>query len=194
MATHLIIISIEVIDLARRNDIHLVCLPSHTTHLLQPLDVGVFKSLKSNYSKQCQKFLSANPGRVISTEDIASLLGIAWPISFTPVNIMAGFKKSGSFPLNPGEVTDRHLAPSKGVSSLVSSNSTSPPSASFTSDQHNLYEKRFAEGYDVPDADYQAWLAVYHSEACSSDSLVTHASCEKGSTFPVKKVTLCLKC
>ena len=37
--------SIEVIELARDNDI---CLPSHTTHLLQPLDVGVFKSLKSN--------------------------------------------------------------------------------------------------------------------------------------------------
>ena len=40
-------ISIEVIELARDNDIHLLCLPSHTTHLLQPLDVGVFKSLKS---------------------------------------------------------------------------------------------------------------------------------------------------
>ena len=30
-------ISIEVIKLAQSNDIHLLCLPSHTTHLLQPL-------------------------------------------------------------------------------------------------------------------------------------------------------------
>ena len=47
-------VAIEVIELARSNGIHLLCLPSHTTHLLQPLDVGVFKSLKSNYSKECQ--------------------------------------------------------------------------------------------------------------------------------------------
>ena len=39
-------ISMEVIELARCNNIHVLCLPSHTTHLLQPLDVGVFKSLK----------------------------------------------------------------------------------------------------------------------------------------------------
>ena len=106
---------IEVIELARSNDIHLLCLPSHTTHILQPLDVGVFKSLKSNYSKECQRYLSTNPGRVITTDGVAGILGKAWPLSFTPVNIMAGFRKSGAFALNPGEVTDRHLAPSKGV-------------------------------------------------------------------------------
>ena len=55
-------ISIEAIEHARANDIHLLCLPSHTTHLLQPLDVGVFKSLKANYSKECRKYIAANPG------------------------------------------------------------------------------------------------------------------------------------
>lgn len=35
-------ISIEVIELARDNGIHLLCLPAHTTHILHPLDVGVF--------------------------------------------------------------------------------------------------------------------------------------------------------
>ena len=108
-------ISIEVIELAQSNDIHLLCLPSHTTHLLQALDVGVFKSLKSHKSKECLKYMALNPGRVIITEAIASILSKARPLSFTPVNMMAGFKKSGAFPLNPGEVTDWHMAPSKGV-------------------------------------------------------------------------------
>jgi len=40
-------ISIELKELAKANDVHLLCLPSHTTHILQPLDVGVFKSFKS---------------------------------------------------------------------------------------------------------------------------------------------------
>ena len=188
-------ISIEVIELAQSNDIHLLCLPSHTTHLLQPLDVGVFKSLKSHY-KQCQKYMATNPGRIITTDAIASILSKAWSLSFTPVNIMAGFKKSGAFPLNPGEVTDRHLAPSKGVyekessphlpavsistSSPASSASSPLPSRSslsFTSDQHQLYQTWYTEGFDLPDPDYHAWLAIYHPETQSSsaaESLVTH--------------------
>ena len=63
-------VSIEVIELARQNDIHILCLPSHTTHLLQPLDVGIFKSLKSNYNKECKKYMAQHPGRVITTEAI----------------------------------------------------------------------------------------------------------------------------
>ena len=43
--------SIELIELAQSSDVHLLCLPSHTTHILQPLDVGVFKSFKSYFSK-----------------------------------------------------------------------------------------------------------------------------------------------
>ena len=42
-------ITIDVIEYARSNEIHLLCLPSHTSHNLQPLDVGVFKSFKSRY-------------------------------------------------------------------------------------------------------------------------------------------------
>jgi hypothetical protein len=36
----------EILSLALVNDIHLVTLPVHTTHLLQPLDVGVYRPLK----------------------------------------------------------------------------------------------------------------------------------------------------
>ena len=42
-------ISIELIELARQNDVHLLCFPAPTTHILQPLDVGVFKSFKENF-------------------------------------------------------------------------------------------------------------------------------------------------
>ena len=105
---------------------------------------------------------------------------------------MAGFRKSGAFPLNPGEVTDRHIAPSKGVlrkeaSPQVTAVSTSSPpaslalsprsSCSFTSEQHELYQRRYAEGFDLPDPDYQRWVEMHHAEEIrSAESLVTHAS------------------
>lgn len=46
------IITIEVIEFARSNDIHLLRLPSHTPHILQLLDVhvSVFKSFLSRFS------------------------------------------------------------------------------------------------------------------------------------------------
>ena len=64
------------IELACSNNIHLLCLPSHTTHVLQLLNVGVFKSFKSNFLKACSKYLAAYPGRVI-TDKVASLVAEA---------------------------------------------------------------------------------------------------------------------
>ena len=80
-------VSIELIELARKNDVHLLCLPAHCTHILQPLDVGVFKSFKT---KACSNYLAANPGCVVTLEKLAFLVADAWPKAFTAVNIMAG--------------------------------------------------------------------------------------------------------
>ena len=38
-------INIDILDLCHENNMILFCLPPHTTHALQPLDVAVFKSL-----------------------------------------------------------------------------------------------------------------------------------------------------
>ena len=95
------------LSFARSSDIHMLCLTAHTTHILQPLDVGVFKSFKAFYHKACRKRIAEHPNRVITTEQVAGLVGIAWPQALTPLNIMSGFKKHRIYPLNPGEVTDR---------------------------------------------------------------------------------------
>ena len=177
--------SIELIELARSSGIHLLCLPSHTTHILQPLDVGVFKSFKSNFSKSCSKYLAAHPGRVVTSDKVAFLVAEAWPLSLSPLNIMSGFKKTGIYPINPSEVTDRQIAPSKLFqqsqmeSSKDSSVSDSPTSNSlFSPDQIELYKKRYEEGYDLNDPSYIAWLKINHpTEVCSnttkSSSLVS---------------------
>uniref|UniRef100_A0A1X7UV51 Uncharacterized protein n=1 Tax=Amphimedon queenslandica TaxID=400682 RepID=A0A1X7UV51_AMPQE len=60
---------------------------------MQQLHVYESKSRTSCYSK-CDCFIS-------------------WPPSLTPMNIMKGFKKTGVWPINPGKVTDRQVAPSK---------------------------------------------------------------------------------
>ena len=142
---------------------------------MQPLDIGVFKSFKSEYSKACRRYLTANPGRVITSEVIASLIGETWARSITPVNILSGFKKSGIFPLNPSEVCDRMLAPSITTNPLGDSASASS-TPSFSDDQITLYEKRYAEDYDLHDPQYERWVRENHPGSSDTDSLKTHVS------------------
>lgn len=45
---------LDVIKMARENDVHVLCLPSHCTRLLQPLDTFLFH-FSSQYSKYIEK-------------------------------------------------------------------------------------------------------------------------------------------
>jgi len=44
-------VSPQVVELAVQNNTELLCLPAHTSSILQPLDVGVFKAVKGNWRK-----------------------------------------------------------------------------------------------------------------------------------------------
>ena len=57
-------------------------------------------------------YMVVHPGQIIMTViiHVASLIGKAWSLSFTPINNMAGF--SGTHPLNPGVIEHRQYAPS----------------------------------------------------------------------------------
>jgi hypothetical protein len=40
-----------------QNNIHCLCLPPHSTHKLQPLDVGLFSPLQLRYSQELDKWM-----------------------------------------------------------------------------------------------------------------------------------------
>ena len=45
-------LSLSVLEYAAEKKILLVCLPAHTSHLLQPLDVGLFGPLQQAYGRE----------------------------------------------------------------------------------------------------------------------------------------------
>ncbi|XP_063542660.1 tigger transposable element-derived protein 1-like [Cydia strobilella] len=90
----------RVIKLAVENDITILKLPAHTSHLLQPLDLAVFKSFKNAWDMKLVDWQRQNVGKKIQKQQFADLFADAWH-QMTPKVIQSGFKKGGIYPFNP---------------------------------------------------------------------------------------------
>ena len=77
-------ISMELIKEAQSNNVILLCLPPNTTHLLQPLDVGVFAPLKSAWRDILKRYSVETAGVHVTKELFPSLIAKLWETSFEP--------------------------------------------------------------------------------------------------------------
>lgn len=127
-------ITIDIIDLARENNIILFCLPPHTTHALQPLDVSVFKSLKSYFSKAVHALSFAKKDFIVSKREFARVVKTPFEKAFSMSNIKAGFKKCGIHPFDPNAIDQSKVLPSFPSSSSTDESSSSAAGVSSGSD------------------------------------------------------------
>jgi len=111
-------VTVRMIELARKCGVHLFCLPPHTTHKLQPLDVGVFGPLQRAWRKNCEEF-SAVRGRGISKPEFVKEYMKVREDTFTPELITTAWRKTGLYPLNPGVFTEFDYSPSQMTSTTV---------------------------------------------------------------------------
>ena len=81
-------------------NIDLVCLPPHTSHLLQPLDVGVFSPLKRALSAEIEKLFRLDTRRIPRIEWTEAYI-TARAKAFTSRSIESSFRVSGIYPLSP---------------------------------------------------------------------------------------------
>lgn len=99
--------NLEIIEKARENHIQIVCLPPHSSHKMQPLDVAFMGPFKSYYSSEIQTFLKNvtqedrnRNNDLITPFRVARLFGNAYNKAATMEISMNGFKKTGLYPLN----------------------------------------------------------------------------------------------
>ena len=98
------------VNKAAEEKVIVFCLPPHSTHQTQPLDKGAFSPLKRYWAEECHKFLSANPGKVITHYQFGAIFHNARRRAMTPSNIAAGFKITGVYPLDQYQLLPReHL-------------------------------------------------------------------------------------
>jgi hypothetical protein len=104
-------VTIEVVKRARAVGLHLLTLPSHYSHAMQPLDVALFKPFKGAFCVYRDAWTLNNRGRGTRKEVLASWTSKALSGALTMSNIEAGFRKTSIYHLNPAAM-DSSLGPS----------------------------------------------------------------------------------
>ncbi|KAL2889054.1 Jerky protein-like protein-like [Ceratocystis lukuohia] len=88
------------------NNIVTLCIPAHSSHLLQPLDVGCIGPLKQAYSREIEHLTRCSVTHVSKT-DFFSAFHAAHEAAITESNIKGGFRGAGIIPLDPETVISK---------------------------------------------------------------------------------------
>lgn len=105
-------LSYEVLEEADKNNIVLYCLPSNTTHELQPLDKSVNRSFEHHWDEEVLNYLCNALERSLNKVAFNHIFSRTWPKCMTQTNITNGFKATGLYPLDPDIIPDDAYAPS----------------------------------------------------------------------------------
>jgi hypothetical protein len=95
--------SLELMTFCFENNIILCRLRSHTSHKLQPCDVGVFGPLKAAYREQVEQ-LYRGGANTVTKQHFTLLYDRARHTAFTSQNIKSGWMKTGLYPFHPDRV------------------------------------------------------------------------------------------
>jgi hypothetical protein len=98
--------SLEFQELCKENNIYTLCMPSHSSHLLQPLDVVCFSVLKRAYSHEIEDLIRQHINHITKLEFLPAFKA-AFERSFTSVNICSAFRGAGLVPLQPDVVLSK---------------------------------------------------------------------------------------
>ena len=125
-------------------------------------------------------YIQSNPGRIITKYQFSELFSKSWLKTIVPANIISGLKHCGVYPFNPravldhdpcnevpitDKITERSLGDSTGkISQLEEASNSTSIIFSFTPEENDKYNTRFAEGY-------VAWLKANHPEEDCSNFL-----------------------
>uniref|UniRef100_A0A1B0DJ12 Uncharacterized protein n=1 Tax=Phlebotomus papatasi TaxID=29031 RepID=A0A1B0DJ12_PHLPP len=97
-------LTLHLSKLCREKGIVLVALYPNATHILQPLDVAVFKPIKAKWGKLKTEWRMMHNGAEISKFDIPKILNQIILEERMVNNIISGFRATGLYPFNPDSV------------------------------------------------------------------------------------------
>ena len=101
-------VNMAFLNFVDKKGIIILILPSHSTHRLQPLDIGLFGPLSKAYSKELNRLIHMSQSMVLMSKRFFWLLfNTAWKSAFISVNIASTFATTGIWPLNPAIILNK---------------------------------------------------------------------------------------
>lgn len=98
-------INIELVEIAREHNVTILLLPPHSSHLLQPMDFYVFKSIKITYDHGWGAWIRNHQQQKLPRQELSKIVCAIW-FQLDKNIIINGFKKAGIFPFD-NSVIDR---------------------------------------------------------------------------------------
>lgn len=98
-------VSLQAADYGRKNNVEILLFPAHTTHLLQPLDVAVFKGFKERYRTAIKQFYEEERG-TISRYHLGRLTKESFE-GISKESVVNGFRTCGLLPFSEEAVLSK---------------------------------------------------------------------------------------
>lgn len=112
--------NIRLLEVAKENNVILLCLPSHTTHALQPLDRAFLRPLKVYFAQEAKAWMVSCKDKKLTRYDVAKLIGRARGKAATIANGVSALKSCGIYPFDPTAIPDHYFALSDSIQNQTS--------------------------------------------------------------------------
>lgn len=123
-------ISLDLVDWAKQQNIVLFISPAHTSHILQPLDIGCYGPFQRVFNSTCHKFMRETSA-AITRYNICELSCKVYSKALSANNLHSAFKRSGIYPLDSTAINQDNLIPAE-VFCSVESHDIQEPSVNNT--------------------------------------------------------------
>ncbi|XP_038046939.1 uncharacterized protein LOC119721120 [Patiria miniata] len=105
-------IDVNTFDYAVAHGIEIYRIVPNATHLMQPMDVGIFGPLKRQWNLTVKKNTREQPGDPINKATFPAKLHETVLAFYKPLTVMNSFKSSGIYPINREAISNEKLKPS----------------------------------------------------------------------------------
>ncbi|XP_041360715.1 uncharacterized protein LOC121376969 [Gigantopelta aegis] len=136
-------INVSLIQWARERHIILFVLPAHTSHVLQPMDVGCFGPFERIYNGMRHTYIREHATSGIDRHSLCETVCKAYCAALTPANLQSSFRKTGIYPFHRDVIQPSTFLPSAVLSNNMESENESQTRATVNCEDNSSKCKTF---------------------------------------------------
>ena len=102
-------LTIQLMQLAKEERCHVICMPPTVAHMLQPLDFDLLKELATMIEKRTKKWEEDNGGLIATHKVIAQILAKVWKKTTIGEEVPRRLDQSGIYPINASSINNDQI-------------------------------------------------------------------------------------